>query len=40
MPRKRCDESRVSMEIDQGEGRFVVVRGIDASLNNVASPGG
>ena len=29
----------VSMEIDQGEGRFVVVRGIDASLNNVTING-
>jgi TonB-dependent receptor len=29
----------VSMEIDQGEGRFVVVRGIDASLNNVTLNG-
>ena len=29
----------VSMEIDQGEGRFVVVRGIDASLNNVTVNG-
>jgi TonB-dependent receptor len=29
----------VSMEIDQGEGRFVVVRGIDAALNNVTLNG-
>ncbi len=29
----------VSMEIDQGEGRFVVVRGVDASLNNVTING-
>jgi TonB-dependent receptor len=29
----------VSLEIDQGEGRFVVVRGIDASLNNVTLNG-
>lgn len=29
----------VSLEIDQGEGRFVVVRGIDASLNNVTING-
>jgi TonB-dependent receptor len=29
----------VSMEIDQGEGRFVVVRGIDATLNNVTLNG-
>ena len=29
----------VSLEIDQGEGRFVVVRGIDASLNNVTFNG-
>lgn len=29
----------VAMEIDQGEGRFVVVRGIDASLNNVTISG-
>ncbi len=29
----------VSMEIDQGEGRFVVVRGLDASLNNVTING-
>ena len=29
----------VSMEIDQGEGRFVVVRGIDASLNHVTING-
>jgi TonB-dependent receptor len=27
------------MEIDQGEGRFVVVRGVDASLNNVTING-
>ena len=27
------------MEIDQGEGRFVVVRGIDATLNNVTING-
>ena len=29
----------VSLEIDQGEGRFVVVRGIDPSLNNVTING-
>lgn len=29
----------VSLEIDQGEGRFVVVRGIDAALNNVTLNG-
>lgn len=29
----------VSMEIDQGEGRFVVVRGMDAALNNVTLNG-
>ena len=29
----------VSLEIDQGEGRFVVVRGIDASLNSVTING-
>ena len=29
----------VSLEIDQGEGRFVVVRGIDASLNTVTLNG-
>ncbi|MPY90697.1 MAG: TonB-dependent receptor [Luteitalea sp.] len=29
----------VSLEIDQGEGRFVVVRGIDATLNNVTLNG-
>jgi hypothetical protein len=29
----------VSMEIDQGEGRFVVVRRVDASLNNVTING-
>jgi TonB-dependent receptor len=29
----------VSLDIDQGEGRFVVVRGIDASLNNVTLNG-
>ena len=29
----------VSLEIDQGEGRFVVLRGIDASLNNVTLNG-
>ncbi len=29
----------VSLEIDQSEGRFVVVRGIDASLNNVTLNG-
>lgn len=29
----------VSLEIDQGEGRFVVVRGIDATLNNVTING-
>jgi TonB-dependent receptor len=29
----------VSLEIDQGEGRFVVVRGIDASLNSVTLNG-
>ncbi len=29
----------VSLEIDQGEGRFVVVRGVDASLNNVTLNG-
>ncbi len=29
----------VSLEIDQGEGRFVMVRGIDASLNNVTLNG-
>lgn len=29
----------VSMEIDQGEGRFVIVRGVDASLNNVTING-
>ena len=29
----------VSLEIDQGEGRFVVIRGVDASLNNVTLNG-
>ncbi len=29
----------VSFEVDQGEGRFVTVRGIDASLNNVTING-
>ncbi|MBL9206894.1 MAG: carboxypeptidase regulatory-like domain-containing protein, partial [Opitutaceae bacterium] len=29
----------VSLEIDQGEGRFIVVRGIDAALNNVTLNG-
>jgi len=29
----------VSLEIDQGEGRFVIIRGIDASLNNVTLNG-
>ena len=29
----------VSMDIDQGEGRFVIVRGVDASLNNVTING-
>ena len=29
----------VSLEVDQGEGRFVTVRGIDASLNNVTING-
>lgn len=29
----------VSLEIDQGEGRFVVVRGMDAALNNVTLNG-
>jgi len=29
----------VSLEIDQGEGRFVIVRGIDASLNSVTLNG-
>jgi len=29
----------VSLEIDQSEGRFVVIRGIDASLNNVTLNG-
>src|SRR5688500_5776460 len=29
----------VSLEIDQSEGRFVVVRGIDAALNNVTLNG-
>ncbi|HSC28087.1 MAG TPA: TonB-dependent receptor [Vicinamibacterales bacterium] len=29
----------VSLEIDQGEGRFVVVRGVDASLNTVTING-
>lgn len=29
----------VSLEIDQGEGRFVVVRGIDPTLNNVTING-
>lgn len=29
----------VSLEIDQGEGRFVVLRGMDASLNNVTLNG-
>src|SRR5262245_37403630 len=31
--------SGVTLEIDQGEGRFVVVRGVDASLNNVTLNG-
>jgi len=29
----------VSLEIDQGEGRFVVIRGVDAALNNVTLNG-
>jgi hypothetical protein len=29
----------VSLEIDQSEGRFVVIRGLDASLNNVTLDG-
>ena len=29
----------VSLEIDQGEGRFVVVRGLDSTLNNVTING-
>lgn len=29
----------VSLEIDQSEGRFVVIRGVDASLNNVTLNG-
>ncbi len=29
----------VTLEVDQGEGRFVVVRGVDASLNNVTING-
>ena len=29
----------VSMDIDQGEGRFVIVRGVDPSLNNVTING-
>ena len=29
----------VAMEVDQGEGRFIVVRGVDASLNSVTING-